>query len=77
MEHGYGYWVYYHDGFCENGDEGLEGFEHRDEAESFINNRLIGKHKREQSIKESYVIIKGTRIDIESVEAVTKIKLKD
>ena len=70
------YFVYYHDGYSEDGDEGLKSFEHLKEAQTFIEERLNYKRRDKDSIEQDcYVLIRGTRLEIKPVETVTKIEI--
>lgn len=66
------YFVYYNDGYYENGDVGLKICNTRDEAEIFISERISQDSKR---TIDMYVVIEGNQLDIRAVEVVTKVQL--
>lgn len=71
-------YVYYHDGYYDNGDVGLESFNTRDEAEEFVSVRAR-THPRSDGkprvLSESYTVIEGRELKMEAVEVVSQVRL--
>lgn len=63
--------VYYEDGYCGNGDHGMEEFTTKDEATAFIESRLSQDSSRNLSM---YKLIEGKRLDLKSVEVITRVE---
>lgn len=69
--------VYYTDDYWENGGVDLKAFRTREEAENFIISRIQAKDTSRERTIEDYTVIIGEQIEIEVVETVSKIKLRD
>lgn len=67
------YYVFYQDGYCDNGDVGLDFFDTEKEAVEFVEKRI--RRHEEPSIK-NYIVIKGEEMTIEIIEKVKSIRLK-
>jgi len=68
------YYVYYHDGYADNGDIGLEKFEEMDKVIKFIENRIVADPI--ERTKDMYTVIDGDEYEIEIVETVKSIRLR-
>ena len=66
--------VYFNDGYPENGDIGLHVCETREQAETFITERMVADTDRNLSM---YVIIEGIQLQPFTINVVTKIVLKE
>ena len=64
------YFVYYDDGYYDNGDVGLKSFETVKEATNFIDERL--NDASEPDLTNDYTLICGREIKLES-QVVTKV----
>lgn len=66
--------VYYDDGYYENGDVGFESFESRPEAENFV----LGRMKLDEKASvDKYIVIEGIQLKLEVKEVVKGISIKD
>lgn len=66
------YFVYYSDGYADDGDVGLTICDTQLEVESFITERIKQDPKR---TLEMYMVIKGERIELKTVSVITQVKL--
>lgn len=64
--------VYYADGYFENGDVGFESFSSSEAAEAFISERMSKDPKR---TLDMYTVIEGTERKLETIKVVTKVQL--
>lgn len=67
------YFVFYEDGWAEDGDVGINVFDSEDEAVLYIEKRMGCDISRRI---DQYKLIRGEIIDLEPVEIVTKIRAK-
>ena len=66
--------VYYNDGYYENGDVGFKTFESRSEAENFV----LGRMKLDEKASvDKYIVIEGIQLKLEVTEVVKGISIKD
>lgn len=65
--------IYYHDGFAENGDVGFEVKNDIEEATRFINDRMAMSEKPNI---ENYTVVEGRALVLEPVEVVREITIK-
>ena len=68
------YFVYYHDGYYDNGDLGITSFEALEKALDFISERL--KHASDPDLANDYILIHGQAIELEAVQFITKVRAK-
>lgn len=67
------YFVYYVDGYPEDGDFGMASFPKESEALQFIEGRL--KHGENRRL-DQYTLVKGYLMQLKPVEVITKIEAK-
>ena len=67
------FYVYYNDGYYENGDVGMKEFSSLDDVCSFINDRMSSDYKR---TLDNYQIIKGEEIYLKEV-SIKKVVVAD
>jgi len=67
------FWVFYNDGYYDDGDVGLAGPMTGAEATKFIEERMIVK---KSNTPEEYTVIMGSKLKIEVRATVSKIVLK-
>lgn len=67
-------WIlYYHDGYHENGDVGVEEFDSESQAIDAIEERLL-THR--EATLENYILIKGERVTLEAVSQISRVRVK-
>jgi hypothetical protein len=66
--------VYYSDGYYDNGDVGLEEFSNRAEAEKFIVLRMAADARRTLG---QYTVIEGCRLKPRATEVVKVVRIED
>jgi len=64
------YFVFFDDGYCDNGDVGLKEFSGLDDATNFISDRL--RQMPGRSV-DSYALIEGRKVALKAVEVITKV----
>lgn len=67
------FFVYYRDGYDNNGDVGLAEFVYEEDALTFINDRL--NKKDEERTLEMYTLIEGKKLEVVPQEVITKLKV--
>jgi hypothetical protein len=71
-----GIFVYYNDGYYNDGDVGLNRFDSNEEAEDFILKRLKTVDSSRKRSLDDYIVIEGEYCDAIEAEKVTCIKIK-
>lgn len=66
------YFVYYTDGYFDNGGVGLEEFENKSQVANFIEKRIL----QNKSNLSDYIIIEGKSLRSQIVEVVSKVEIK-
>ena len=65
--------IYYSDGYREDGDVGFHECSDMEEAEKFINDRLATRTVKNPS--EAYIVIEGRRKQLKEVSVIREIRI--
>lgn len=71
------FFVFYEDGYCDNGDVGIKKCDNKEQAEKFVLQRLINPETTEKRSIKNYVVIEGKEVQIRIIKEVSKIKIGD
>lgn len=66
------FFVYYSDGYADDGCLGFEGFESQAEAVEFIERRIV----EHGATLDCYELIQGRKLTLEAVETVSRVAVK-